>query len=42
MACERNGSFPNTTDKAEMTDVTLLHKGTVQRADVRLIHPAPK
>ena len=25
-----------------MMDGTLLHKGTVQRADFRLIHPAPR
>ena len=42
MACERNGSFPNMIDKAEMTDGMLLHNSTVQRADFRLIHPAPR
>ena len=38
---ERNDPFLTTTNIAEMTDGTLLHKGTVQRADFRLIHPAP-
>ena len=41
-AWERNDSFLTTTDTAEMTDSTLLHNGTVQRADFRLIHPAPR
>ena len=40
-AWERNDPFLTTTDTAEMTDGTLLHKGTVQRADFRLIHPTP-
>ena len=40
-AWERNDSFLTTTDTAEMMDNTLLHNGTVQRADFRLIHPAP-
>ena len=41
-AWERNDPFLTTTDTAEMTDGTLLHKGTVQRVDFRLIHPAPR
>ena len=39
---ERNDPFLTTTNIAEMTDGTLLHKGIVQRADFRLIHPAPR
>ena len=38
---EHNDPFLTTTDTAEMMDGTLLHKGTIQRADFRLIHPAP-
>ena len=41
-AWERNDPFLTTTDTAEMTDGTLLHNGTVQQADFRLIHPAPR
>ena len=41
-AWERNDPFLTTTDTAEMTDGTLLHKGIVQRADFRLIHLAPR
>ena len=41
-AWERDGPFLTTTDTAEMMDGTLLHNGTVQRADFRLIHPAPR
>ena len=41
-AWEHNGPLLTTTDTAEMMDGTLLHKGTVQRADFRLIHPAPR
>ena len=41
-AWEHNDPFPNITDTAEMTDGTFLHKGIVQRADFRLIHPAPR
>ena len=41
-AWERNDSFLTTTDTAEMTDSTLLHNGTVQRVDFRLIHPAQR
>ena len=29
------------TDTAKMTEDTNLHNGTIQRADFRLIHPAP-
>ena len=42
MAWERNDPFPNTIDTAKITDITLLHKGIVQRADFRLIHPAQR
>ena len=35
----RNDPF---TDTAKMTDGTNPHNGTVQRADFRLIHPAPR
>ena len=41
-AWEHNGSFLTTTDAAEMTDGTILHNSTVQRAVFRLIHPAPR
>ena len=42
MVWERNDPFLTTTNTAEMTDGTLLHKGIVQRADFRLIHLAPR
>ena len=41
-AWECNDPFLTTTDTAKMTDDTLLHKGTVQQTDFRLIHPAPR
>ena len=42
MAWERNGPLLTTTDTAEMMDGTIPHKGTVQRVDFKLIHPAPR
>jgi hypothetical protein len=38
MAWKRNGLFLAITDTAEMADDATFHNGTVQQADLRLIH----